>query len=88
MINLKSICLMLLLIISVACGSILLYELINNFDNNSPVEERKIDSLVTINDSIKLKVESLDSIKHAKVIEVIGLNNDSTVKLFYELVSE
>ena len=48
----------------------------------------KIDSLITVNDSIKLKVERLDSIKDAKVIEVSTLNNDSTLKLFYKLVSE
>ena len=48
----------------------------------------KIDSLITVNDSIKIKVEKLDSIKDAKVIEVSTLDNDSTLKLFYELVSE
>ena len=48
----------------------------------------KIDSLITVNDSIKIKVEKLDSIKDAKVIEVSTFNNDSTLKLFYKLVSE
>ena len=48
----------------------------------------KIDSLITVNDSIKIKIEKLDSIKDAKIIEVSTLNNDSTLKLFYELVSE
>ena len=47
-----------------------------------------IDSLTTANDSIKIKVEKLDSIKNAKVIEVNSLDNDSTLKLFYKLVSE
>lgn len=46
------------------------------------------DSIVKVNDSIKIKVEHLDSIKNAKVIEVQTLDNDSTLKLFYELVSE
>ena len=56
---------------------------------STPVENStKIDSLITINDSIKIKVEKLDSIKDAKIIEVSTLNNDSTLKLFYELVSE
>ena len=55
----------------------------------TPVENStKIDSLITINDSIKIKVEKLDSIKDAKIIEVSTLDNDSTLKLFYELVSE
>ena len=38
------------------------------------------------NDSLKFKVNNLDSIKNAKVIEVQKLDNDSTVKLFYELI--
>ena len=56
---------------------------------STPIEKNvSIDSLTTINDSIKLKVERLDSIKDAKVIEVSTLDNDSTLKLFYRLVSE
>ena len=46
------------------------------------------DSIIKVNDSIKIKIEHLDSIKNAKVIEVHTLNNDSTLKLFYKLVSE
>ena len=46
------------------------------------------DSIIKVNDSIKIKVEHLDSIKDAKVIEVQTLDNDSTLKLFYKLVSE
>lgn len=38
------------------------------------------------NDSIKLEVKQLDSIKNAKVIEVKTLDNDSTIKLFYKLI--
>lgn len=57
--------------------------------NSSPVEDiTKIDSLKAVNDSIKIKVEQLDSVKNAKVIEVSTLDNDSTLKLFYKLVSE
>ena len=39
-------------------------------------------------DSIITKVNQLDSIKNAKVIEIQTISNDSVVKLFYELVSE
>lgn len=46
------------------------------------------DSIIKVNDSIKIKIEHLDSIKNAKVIEVQALDNDSTLKLFYKLVSE
>lgn len=57
--------------------------------NSTPVERIEvIDSLTKVNDSIKIKVEQLDSIKDAKVIEVSTLDNDSTLKLFYKLVSE
>lgn len=68
------------------CG---LCSILNKPNYSSSVEERKeVKLLITTNDSIKLKVEHLDSVKNAKVIEVISLDNDSTVKLFYELVSE
>ena len=62
-------------------------KIINNVDNT---KENVIltDSIIKVNDSIKIKVEHLDSIKNAKVIEVQTLNNDSTLKLFYKLVSE
>ncbi len=66
-----------------------LITLIVQRNNNICVENNTvIDSLITVNDSIKIKVEKLDSIKDAKVIEVSTLDNDSTLKLFYELVSE
>lgn len=38
------------------------------------------------NDSLKIEVDNLDSIKNAKVIEVKTLDNDSTIKLFYKLI--
>lgn len=38
------------------------------------------------NDSLRIEVNNLDSIKNAKVIEVKTLSNDSTVKLFYQLI--
>ena len=62
-------------------------KIINNEDT---VKENVIltDSIIKINDSINIKVEHLDSIKNAKDIEVQTLDNDSTLKLFYKLVSE
>ena len=57
-------------------------------DNNNLTNVETIDSIVKVNDSIKIKIEKLDSIKDAKIIEVSTLDNDSTLKLFYELVSE
>lgn len=62
----------------------------SKLDNTTrPVEEIiKADSIIKVNDSIKIKVEQLDSIKDAKIIEVQTLDNDSTLKLFYELISK
>ena len=59
-------------------------------NNEEDIKENVIvtDSIIKVNDSIKIKVEHLDSIKNAKVIEVQTLDNDSTIKLFYKLVSE
>jgi len=55
---------------------------------STPVKESKIDSLIVEREVIKIKVDELDSIKNAKIIEVSSLDNDSTLKLFYELVKE
>ena len=38
------------------------------------------------NDSLKFKVNNLDSIKNAKVLEVEVLDDDSTISLFYNLI--
>lgn len=42
--------------------------------------------IVKSNDSLKLEINNLDSIKDAKIIEVQKLDNDSTIKLFYKLI--
>lgn len=61
----------------------------SNNKTTHPVEEIiKADSLIKINDSIKIKVNNLDSIKDAKVIEVQTLDDDSTTKLFYKLINK
>lgn len=75
------------IIIGFVTGVMTLYKY--ECDTRTPIDKNvSIDSITTINDSIKIKVEHLDSIKNAKVIEVQTLDNDSTLKLFYKLVSE
>ena len=76
-----------LIIIAVVIVYIYGKKIINNEED---IKENVIvtDSIIKVNDSIKIKVEHLDSIKNAKVIEVQTLDNDSTLKLFYKLVSE
>lgn len=54
-----------------------------------PVEEIvKADSLIKVNDSIKIVINDLDSIKDAKIIEVQKLDKDSSVSLFYKLINK
>lgn len=53
-----------------------------------PVESSRIDSITKENDKLIIEVEHLDSIKDAKVIEVKSLDNDSTLRLFYQLIGK
>lgn len=53
---------------------------------SSPVEEIAVDTLKLENEKLIIEVNNLDSIKDVKVIEVKSLDNDSTLKLFYELI--
>lgn len=76
-----------LAVITSICLCIYIFTKDNN-ETTSPVEKDKIDSLTTENIKITIEVEHLDSIKNAKIIEVKNLDNDSTLKLFYKLISE
>lgn len=76
-------CFVILVLALVVCISVIIgkhYHIKNNNIIEQDIEPQKH------NDSLKLKVNNLDSIKNAKVIEVQKLDNDSTVKLFYELI--
>ena len=76
-------CFVILILALVVCVSVIVgkhYHIKNNNIIEQDIELQKH------NDSLKLKVNNLDSIKNAKVIEVQKLDNDSTVKLFYELI--
>ena len=75
----------------VVLAVIIIYNYSRKIINNESDTKENVtiaDSIIKVNDSIKIKVEHLDSIKNAKVIEVQTLDNDSTLKLFYKLVSE
>lgn len=55
---------------------------------SSPVEEiHKIDSVTFENNKLITEINTLDSIKNNKVNDITKLNNDSTIKLFYKLIS-
>ena len=55
---------------------------------SSPVEIIRIDSLNNTNKDIHNKIKQLDSIKNEKIIEVKSLDNDSTLRLFYQLIGK
>ena len=55
---------------------------------STPVEKSRVDSITKENDKLILEVETLDSIKDVKTIEVKSLSNDSTLRLFYKLIGK
>lgn len=67
----------------VICCSMVIGKYYHTKNNN--IIEQNIE-LQKHNDSLRIKVNNLDSIKNAKVIEVKALDNDSTIKLFYQLI--
>lgn len=76
-------CVIFIVVVIVLCASIAIGDYHHKKDNN--IIETDVE-LQKHNDSLKIKVDNLDSIKNAKVIEVQTLDNDSIVKLFYQLI--
>lgn len=77
-------CLILLVFIFVLIASIIIGTYYYYRKNNNIIETDI--ELQKHNDSLKIEINNLDSIKNAKVIEVKTLDNDSTIKLFYKLI--
>ena len=76
-------CLILLVFIFIDICAIIIGTYYHTKNNN--IIEQDVE-LQKHNDSLKIEVNNLDSIKNAKVIEVKTLDNDSTIKLFYKLI--
>ena len=76
-------CIIFVVLIIALCASIAFCDYHHKKNNN--IIETDVE-LQKHNDSLKIEVNNLDSIKNAKVIEVKTLDNDSTVKLFYQLI--
>lgn len=76
-------CVIFIVVVIVLCASIAIGDYYHKKNNN--IIETDVE-LQKHNDSLKIKVDNLDSIKNAKVIEVKTLDNDSTIKLFYKLI--
>ena len=78
----KGIFVVIIIVISIVCA-VNITKYYNKKNNN--IIEKDIE-LQKHNDSLKFKVNNLDSIKNAKVLEVEVLDDDSTIILFYNLI--
>lgn len=76
-------CIIFVILVVALCVSIAFCNYCHKKNNN--IIETDVE-LQKHNDSLRIAVDNLDSIKNAKVIEVKTLDNDSTVKLFYQLI--
>lgn len=76
-------CVIFVVLVIALCVSIAICDYHRKKNNN--IIETDVE-LQKHNDSLKIEVDNLDSIKNAKVIEVKTLDNDSTIKLFYQLI--
>ena len=77
-------CIIFVVLVIALCVSIAICDYRHKKNNNNIIETDV--ELQKHNDSLRIEVDNLDSIKNAKVIEVKTLDNDSTVKLFYQLI--
>lgn len=87
--DINTICLqIIIIIIAIFIGvGIGLVIQVNKSDNSSPVEEmNEVKKLTNSTDSIKQVIIILDSVKKDEIQKVQTLDNDSTLKLFYELL--
>lgn len=55
---------------------------------NKEHDIKVIDSLINANNKLILETEYIDSIKNEEIIRVKSFDNDSTIKLFYQLIRE
>ena len=76
-------CVIFIVLVVALCVSIAICDY--RYKKNNNIIETDVE-LQKHNDSLRIEVDNLDSIKNAKVIEVKTLDNDSTVKLFYQLI--
>ena len=76
-------CIIFVVLVVALCVSIAICDY--HYKKNNNIIETDVE-LQKHNDSLRIEVNNLDSIKNAKVIEVKTLDNDSTVKLFYQLI--
>ena len=76
--------------IVVIIGSTLLISIMINDCANKQIKKDNttIEKTNYSNDSLRIELKHIDKDKNEKIIEVKGLNNDSTYKLFKQLIAE
>ena len=84
----KLICTDIIIVLVIILATIINYLLFESIQTTSPVGSSNIDSIVKDNDKLIIEVKHLDSIKNAKSIEIKSLDNDSTLRLFYQLIGK
>lgn len=76
-------CVIFIVLVIALCTSIAICDYHRKKNNN--IIETDVE-LQKHNDSLRIEVDNLDSIKNAKVLEVEVLDDDSTISLFYNLI--
>lgn len=84
----KLICIDVIVTLLIILSTVINYLVFKSIQTTTPVGSSNIDSIVKDNDKLVIEVEHLDSIKNAKVIEIKTLDNDSTLRLFYQLIGK
>ena len=76
-------CVIFVVLVVALCASIAICDYHHKKNNN--IIETDVE-LQKHNDSLRIEVNNLDSIKNAEIIKIKELDNDSTVRLFYKLI--
>ena len=69
---------------------IIIFLIVTNTCDNKQIKKDNttIEKTNYSNDSLRIELKHIDKDKNEKIIEVKGLNNDSTYKLFKRLIAE
>ena len=75
-----------MMVIGIIAGA---FAIINSCENKQTTKDNNtIEKTNYSNDSLRIELKHIDKDKNEKIIEVKGLNNDSTYKLFKRLIAE
>ena len=73
----------------IVVATLLISTMINGCNNKQIKKDNTtIEKTNYSNDSLRIELKHIDKDKNEKIIEVKGLNNDSTYKLFKRLIAE